>query len=239
MKYKFVGKSLFFPKEKKLVIADLHLGYEEALNEAGIFLPRRMLREIVEEMNQIFKKVGKINKVIILGDLKHEFGKISRQEWKESLEFIDFLLEKSEKILLIKGNHDTILEPIVRKKEVEIKDFYVENEKAFFHGHKLFHECLEKKIKLLIVGHKHPAITIKEGVKAEIYKCFLEGKWKGKKVVILPSFFPLVEGSDIFMFEDTNLAFKPRFSEFEVYVPVSVEKVYNFGKVKKVGRLLG
>ena len=88
------------------------------------------------------------------------------------------------------------------------------------------------------MGHMHPAISIRKHAKEEKYKCFLVGKWKGKAIVILPSFFPLVEGSDVSM-EDANLAreFNFKLSGFDVYVPAGIE-VLDFGKLKDVGRLV-
>src|SRR3989338_4376527 len=97
---KFIGKSLYLGKEKILVIADLHLGYKE-------------------ELEKIFEKLKrekrKIKEIVILGDLKHEFSRISRQEWQETLKLIE-ILQKKRKLILIKGNHDTILGPIAREK---------------------------------------------------------------------------------------------------------------------------
>mgnify|MGYP001574584138 CR=1 FL=1 len=81
----------------------------------------------------------------------------------------------------------------------------------------------------------HPAISIAKNVKKEIYKCFLVGKYKDKEIVILPSFFPLIEGADVNI-EDTNLAFKLNLRGFEVYVVG--DKVYDFGKLSKVGKLV-
>ena len=54
------------------------------------------------------------------------------QEWGDVLKFFDYLLEKCDKIIITKGNHDNILEPLVRKREkVELTDFYVVGEFAF------------------------------------------------------------------------------------------------------------
>jgi len=238
---KFIEKALWLEKEKILVVADLHLGYEEGLQEQGVFLPRFQFKQVVSDLEKIFKKIGggKVEEVIILGDLKHEFSGILKQEWKETLDLLDFLKNKVKKIILIKGNHDTILEPLARRKELKVKDYYVKKDVVFLHGHKSFPKCLDKKIKTLILGHLHPAITIREGAKSEIYKCFLVGKWKGKEVVILPSFFPLIEGQDVGM-EKTNLAseFNFKLKNFEVYVPIDVDEVLDFGKLKKVGRLV-
>ena len=61
-KFQFIGKSLYFPERKMLVLADLHIGYEEYLNKQGVFLPRMQFKEITKELEEIFKSVGKINK---------------------------------------------------------------------------------------------------------------------------------------------------------------------------------
>ena len=239
---KFIDKSLLLEKEasgrkeKILVIADLHIGYEEALNEQGIFLPRIQMKQIFSDLEKIFKQIGKIEEIVILGDLKHEFGSISGQEWRDVLALLDFLQEKCKKIILVKGNHDTILEPIAKKKNnLSIVNYYIEGENAFIHGHKLFIEILDKKVKNLFLGHRHPAVVLRKGAKSESYKCFLVGKWKGKNVYLLPSFFPLVEGSDVFV-EDTNLFTKFNLKEFDVYAVG--DKVYKFGKLGKFGRLI-
>ncbi|MEM4230545.1 MAG: metallophosphoesterase [Candidatus Pacearchaeota archaeon] len=237
--YKFINKAVWSKKEKILIIADLHIGFEESLVNKGMLLPLRQYEEIKKSMKEIFNKIkGNIKKIIILGDLKHEFGEISSQEWREVLDFLDFLSKICKRIVLIKGNHDTTLKPIAEKKGLEIKDFYISGENCFLHGDKIFKECFDKKIKRIFLGHKHPAITICEGVKKETYKCFLVGKWIGKEIVVLPSFFPLTEGVDA-QIEESGLALPLKFSGFEVYVPVSVDKkVLKLGKVKDVGNLM-
>jgi hypothetical protein len=236
-----MDKALYLEQEKILVIADLHLGYEEYLNKQGVFLPRFQYKKIIEDLDKIFLEVEKVKEIIILGDLKHEFGGILRQEWREVLNFLNYLKKKVKKIVLIKGNHDNYLINILKKEKIKIKDFYVSGELAFMHGHKMFSGILDKdkEIKKIFLGHLHPAIRISKGAKSEIYKCFLRGRWKGKEVVILPSFFPLVEGADVFI-EDTNLDKKFNFNlnRFEVYVVG--DKVYDFGKLgaSKLARLI-
>lgn len=232
--FEFIDKAVYFPNEKIAAIADLHLGFEQALNALGFMLPREQYKKIIADCERIFNETGKLKEIIILGDLKHEFGTITGQEWKEVTDFLEFLAKYCDKIVLVKGNHDTILEPIARKKNLELVDFYVKGENCFIHGHKTFPEVFDKKIKRIFIGHKHPAITISRSAKRETFKCFLKGKWKDKEIVILPSFFPLTEGSDIYV-EDTNLALKLDLKDFEVYAVG--DKVYGLGKVKDVGRV--
>src|SRR3989338_2222743 len=151
-----VGKDLWLKKQSVLVISDLHIGFENMLNERG---------------------QKKVKEVVILGDLKHDFGGISRQEWKETLALLDFLKEKCKKIVLIRGNHDMILEPIARQKNVELRNFYISKDVCFMHGHRMFIECPGKGIKTIVLGHRHPAVVLRDKIKSESYKCFLAGKW--------------------------------------------------------------
>lgn len=232
-KYEFIGKSVFIRDKKILIISDLHIGYEESLQ---ISIPNLQYKIILKELEEIFKKTGKLDKIIILGDLKHEFGKISGQEWKETSELISFLQKKTDKIILIKGNHDKMLEPIARNKNLEVKEIYINEEFGFLHGNKNYSEIMDKKIKLIFLGHLHPAISIRENVKQETYKCFLVGKYKNKEIIILPSFFPLVEGQDV-LIENTNLVYKFDLKNFKVFIPIE-DKILDFGKVKAVGSLV-
>ena len=183
MKFEFLNKCLLIEnKEKILVLGDLHLGYEESLNEQGIFIPRQQFEIILNELGKIFARTGKLEEIVILGDLKHEFGSISEQEWNETLEILDFLKRHSKNVILIKGNHDTILGPIAKRKDIALKDFYKTNGICFLHGDKLFPECLNKDVKMLIMGHRHPAVFLQDKYKKEKYKCFLQGKWKNTNI---------------------------------------------------------
>jgi len=241
----FIGKSLYFPLRKILVLADLHIGWEELLNSQGVFMPRSQFKEIMKDLEDIFNEVGKmnedekdkrtrkLNEILVVGDLKHEFGQISSQEWRETKEVLELFKKKAKKVVLVKGNHDNILEPIAKRKELKIKDFYIKDEICFLHGNKMFPDCLNKKIKMLVIGHRHPAVVLADKYKREKYKCFLAGKWKNKEVIILPSFFPFIEGSDV-VENGCNKLFVDEKSlrNFEVWVVG--DKVYRFGKLRGV-----
>ena len=112
---------------RTLIVSDFHIGYEEALNKQGILMPRFQFKEVIERLESIFKKLKgkKIDRIVILGDLKHEFGTISEQEWRHTLRLLDYLGLHCREIVLIKGNHDTILGPIARKRNVKVRDYYL------------------------------------------------------------------------------------------------------------------
>ena len=225
------GKSLWFPKQKILIIADLHLGYEEAMNERGVLAPRTMLAEMKKEISDLLKLKPKT--IIINGDLKHEFGKISRQEWKDANEILDLLAKNKRKIILIKGNHDLILKTIAERKGIETKDFLIMKDICITHGHKIFTECLDKKIKTIIIGHEHPSISLEEGAKKEKYKCFLLGKYNKKNLIAMPSFFTIFEGSDVLREKLLSPYLNERtIKNFRVFAVG--DRAYRFGKLKDI-----
>ena len=48
-----VGKALWLKEPKTLIIADLHIGYEEALNKQGILVPRTQFKETEKEIKEL------------------------------------------------------------------------------------------------------------------------------------------------------------------------------------------
>lgn len=232
---KFIGKTLLVEvgDKKILAVGDLHLGYEEFLNNSGVFVSRKMFEEMIEEFDKIFEKSGKIDEVVLLGDVKHNFGSIMKQEWDDVLALIDYLFEKCKKVIIIKGNHDKIIEPIARKGNVSVKEKYFVGEYCFLHGDQDFEDIYNKKIKFWVLGHGHPAIKISDGVKVEKYKCFLTGKFKDKELIVVPSFFSYSQGSDP-RESDLGLAWKIDFSKFNVKVVNEDLEVLDFGLLKKL-----
>jgi len=231
---KYIGKCLLVNEEGKriLVVGDLHLGWEESLNMSGVFVSREMFKEVMEYFDLVFKKIGNVDEVVLLGDVKHVFGKIISQEWKDVLGLFDYLEKKCGKIVIVKGNHDVILEPIVKKSNVELRDFYSVGDFCFAHGDKNFLEM--ENFRNWILGHGHPAVKIGDGIKVEKYKCFLAGKFRGKKVIIVPSFFEGNLGSDP---RENNLEMAWNFAlgKFDVKIVQDESlEVLDFGSLRKL-----
>ena len=220
---------LYIDEFDTLVIGDAHLGYEDSLNRKGILVPKFQFPEIMERLKVALEEL-KPTKTIILGDLKHDFGYISKEEWRQSMQFLD-LIKKYSEIILIKGNHDAIAEPIAKKQDLELFDSYVMGEYYFCHGHVIPTDKEFDDSKLVIMGHEHPAVSIHDGPRSEIYKCFLYGDYKKKKVIVLPSISSMPEGSDVTK-QKLQSPFLKDINNFEVFVVH--DKAYNFGTVKKL-----
>ena len=215
--------------DKTLIISDIHIGYEEELNKKGILIPRLSFIEIGKRLEKIMKEVkGKIDTIIINGDIKHEFGTISEQEWRETIKIIDYLSQYG-KLYLVRGNHDKTLGPIADKKNIELVESYTIGDILIAHGDTIIKT--DNKIKTIIIGHEHPAVSIKEDNRLEKYKCFLKGKYEKKTLIVMPSFNPVTEGTDITKSEPLSPYLQGDLREFEVYI-VS-DKIYEFGKLEK------
>ncbi len=249
-----VDLALYF--DSTVVIADVHIGYEEALNKQGILVPRLQFEEIVNRINYIFKALNgnKIERIIVNGDLKHEFGTISEQEWRNTLKFLDLLAKHCNEIILIKGNHDAILGPIAKKRNVKIVENYLvepifknasnkdsiikkpikklKNKTLIIHGNKIPDKELLKQASNIIIGHEHPAVSLKEGSRIEQFKCFLKGKYKGKNLLVQPSFNTIVEGTDLLRDKILSPFLQQNLDNFNVYIVE--DKVYGFGKLRNL-----
>jgi len=224
---------LWIDSSKILILSDFHLGYEEELNQKGILVPRVMYKDVIDRLEGIFSRINsRIKAIVINGDLKHEFGRISKQEWKEVMRLIDYLDRKCDKIILIKGNHDTILGPIADKQKMKVVNEFLINvngqEILVTHGHKAPLSLKD----IIIIGHEHPAINLQEDIRKEKYKCYLKGKYKGKILIVQPSFNLLNEGTDV-LSERLLSPLLDDIGGFEVFVVDEKRKdILDFGRVK-------
>ncbi len=243
-KFLFISKTLFFPVEGILVIGDLHIGYEHMLHQAGINISFQLTDQIIKDLKPILDNVKakyNLKKIIFIGDMKHFFN-FEYEEKKEFFKIINFV-EKyvknpNQDIILIRGNHDT--SDFSGK---EMKNIFIHKDIAFTHGHEWFKELDNKNIKYVVVGHLHPSIRLTDKAKTEKFKCFLSGKFKDKEFIVVPSFFNVIEGTDINDYlEDysDNFSIIPRKSllNFNVYVfnesENSIGEVLDFGKIKNL-----
>jgi len=236
--YVFIDKTVFFPELGILAVGDLHLGYELMLRQSGVGLPESQVDEIIEDLKKTFAKIKalgfSIKKIIFLGDIKHYFGfeYNERRIFDEILNFLKNYFEDKD-IILIKGNHDKM--DYSGKK---MKNYLIRDGICFVHGHIAFPEIYDESVKTIVMGHIHPSVIISDraNVKREKFKCFLVGKFHNKKVIILPSFFEIIEGTSV---NDYREDYQSYFSILpkdvvlgsEIFV-IGKDEIYDFGKVK-------
>lgn len=155
-------------KEHVLVVADLHIGWEMALSQKGIFVPT----QTPKLLGKLIEIVTKYNpeKLLILGDVKHTVATAEVGEWHDIPDFFSELRTLVKEILIIKGNHDGNLEPLLPEniKLLPTTGATINNV-GFFHGHRWPSPPM-LKCKLLIMGHMHPIIAFRDPMGFRIIK---------------------------------------------------------------------
>lgn len=212
--------------EGNLVVGDLHIGYEEMLNKSGQLVPRYQFEDIVQRFEKILDLVT-VERIILNGDIKHQFGEISKQEWNETTKLLTFLKRKAN-VVIVKGNHDTLIEPIASKIDVSVVDYFDIGDVRVVHGHEI--GKIPSSIKTVVIGHEHAAISISDGLRSELYKCFLKGKHDKYDLIVMPSFMNVTVGSDVSKEKLLSPFLSDGVLDYDVFV-IGKGTCYHFGTV--------
>ncbi len=223
MDLKFVPNEPALLCGKVLVLADIHIGIEYELYKSGIKVPTQVAKMRVR-IDNIIKKT-KAEKIIFIGDIKHQVPGVSFQELREVPEFFSHFSKKMETHIVL-GNHDSEIAALVDDVKIHDTPGFRMDDVYIAHGH-AWPEEVFLKCKFLVLAHTHPLIEIKDKigyrfkksvwVKAELdpekikekYKEYLKTK-KGvigirnnipagslPKVVLMPAFNELVGGATL------------------------------------------
>jgi len=182
--------ALLLEKENALLVSDLHIGLEDMHERKGIHIPASILPRILKSIITPAKELG-CSKVFILGDVKHEFGEPREEDWFGVRKLVRQIREIGCKPEVVRGNHDNYIIVILKELDVVLHEPDVNLGKfLLMHGHLEMYR--PGKGKHIIMGHEHPAVSIKDdlGVK-HAFKAFLNGKLLGSQITILPSTSPL------------------------------------------------
>lgn len=200
--YLLPDRVMFIRSLCSLVVADLHLGIEYAMALKGVYLPAYQFREIKNILSKYLELFKPAN-LIIVGDLKHEFGQKTWQEHRETLELLESMKRKGIRLVLVRGNHDNFIRGVLERNNVDFRDpVYRINEFLFIHGHKdLPSDINLSGVKYVIMGHEHPAIMFRDDVGGrDKFPVFLLGylpERKNVKLVVLPALSPLATGVEV------------------------------------------
>lgn len=146
--------------DRYLVIADIHIGFEDKIVKKGIFIdPKNNVDELLDDLSNIIKKT-QVKNLIILGDLKSSINIITQSEWKNVPYFLNSL-SKLCNIYLIPGNHDgNIIHLLSKDINLMSKRGMEINNILLTHGHTI--PTIGENIDKIVTGHLHPILK-KEG----------------------------------------------------------------------------
>jgi len=175
-------------KERVLVVADLHIGWEVALAEQGIHVPSQTpkMRDKLLKLIDLYKPTS----LLFVGDVKHTIATAGLQEWRDIPELFEALINRVKDIKIILGNHDGNLEPLL---PASVRIYPPTGvalwDAGFFHGNAWpTPELLQ--CRSLVIGHVHPTVMFRDPLgfritaqvwlkarvnKAQLARAFLKG----------------------------------------------------------------
>jgi len=195
-----------------LVVADIHLGIEWDLQNSGIVIPTQSKKALTKILEYI--DIVRPERIVLLGDVKHNIPQIS---WQERVEVPDFLetIAQLAPIDIIPGNHDGDIQYLVPDDlEVTLRPAkgFVLDGVGYFHGH-TWPAAELAACDNIIMAHNHPIIRFTDPLGAssaepvwirtrmnyqplaEHYSApGLELKWSDPEVIIMPAFCELCGG---------------------------------------------
>jgi hypothetical protein len=182
------GPALWIEQSASLYVADLHLGYSWALRRRGQLGPlvegdaRSRVKRLLDAL--------KPSRLIVAGDLVHA----PRPCAQERAEIENSVQEFSRhcQMILVRGNHDRGFLLDFAQLPVRVVESWQQDGWLAVHGDS--HEFSWPERSSLILGHWHPAVSVKDAAGARIrFPAFLV--WP--QAIVLPAFSPFSAGFDL------------------------------------------
>ena len=180
--------------ERVLCVGDLHIGLEADMRFRGVIVPSQTHR-MEKELKDLAERVDRL---VIIGDVKHQVPGSTKQEHIEVPRFFNGLLNHYPRIDLVKGNHDTDIERMLPSRvTVHDQGGFVLDDVGFVHGHAWPSEEV-MNTRLLVMGHNHPAVIFEDGLHHnQVERCWVRCRFKSagdrysrvpEEAIIIPAF---------------------------------------------------
>lgn len=187
-----------------LVIADLHIGIESELRDHGLNVSSQT-GKMFENLKKICKKY-KPEKIVLLGDVKHNIPTSTISERKDVESFLEETMKLAQ-VDIVAGNHDGFIKNLVPENiHVYPSDGFTIENIGFIHGHSWPKEEVMLSDRI-IMAHTHPTVMLIDRLEHKSFEpCWIDAKTDGEKIkekykidrlpkiLIMPAFNPLCGG---------------------------------------------
>ena len=181
-------KCLILSDGPTVVIGDLHLGYEKAMEGEGLYLPRMNTDSIRNSLNRIICRYEP-KRIVLLGDIKHDFAK-APYECRHDVTSVIRMLAEAAEVIVVKGNHDNFLQNILSDMGMEVRDHVDIGNLRLEHGH------IDSGRRPVAIGHEHPSVRIYDELSGGVkLQCFIHSEENG--IIVIPPFSPFSSGNDL------------------------------------------
>lgn len=171
--------------DSTLVLADLHLGRAAT---SAVEAPIADGRDILVRLDDILAE-SVPETVVLAGDVLHSFDTVPRGVAERLEEIADRVDKAGSELILVPGNHDTMLDSVWDGSTTEA--YWIDEETVVVHGD----ERPDAEADRYVIGHDHPTIEIQ----GQRHPCFLEGQGgpDGAELLVLPAFNRFTAGVPI------------------------------------------
>jgi uncharacterized protein len=139
-----------------LLVSDLHLGLEKEMASKGFRLPPYS-QKMLDRINSMAER-SRLDRVIVVGDVKHSIGKVQDIDWGIIPWFFGTLLDIFQAVEVVPGNHDGLLQSLLpsRVKLHPVEGTVIGHRKkvGIAHGHSWPSEEVIAS-KTIVMGHSH------------------------------------------------------------------------------------
>jgi DNA ligase-associated metallophosphoesterase len=186
-----VRRAVWFPNERVLAVADLHLGYAWAHRLSGQLMPIPPTNETLGRLAELQRDYSP-REIVVLGDIVHRAMALPVLE--EEIRQLFNALSPHSQLTFVAGNHDRDLQAVLKQwlLPIQLVEAREINESLLTHGDKVVSQ--EQQPRRIFMGHEHPAICIGDGVTTSTKcPCFLVSE----TAVVLPAFSRWAAGTNI------------------------------------------
>lgn len=187
-----VRRAAWFPDERVLAVADLHLGYAWAHRLSGQLMPITPANDTLGRLQEL-QRDYEPREIVVLGDIVHRAMALAVLE-AEMRELFNALSPRSQLVFLA-GNHDRDLQNVLDQwlLPISLAASREVGTHLLVHGDAAVSSAGARGLRILM-GHEHPAISISDGVTtSEKCPCFLVSE----SVIVLPAFSRWAAGTNI------------------------------------------
>ena len=178
-------KAVFWPRERMLIIADIHFGKAAAFRSFGIPVPSGTTTENLTALDDLVTATGAVH-VLFLGDFLHARASHANSTQAAMLAWRD--RRRDLTLTLVRGNHDKHAGDPAAALGIDLVDEpWTVGPFAFCHHPDLAAD------EYILAGHVHPAYVLATRFETMRLPCFVVGARR----MILPSFGAFTGGHTV------------------------------------------
>lgn len=178
-------KALYWPREKMLVIADIHFGKAASFRALGVPVPGGTTRENLDGLDALLA-LYPARQVLFLGDFLH--AKAAHAEATQAALHAWRLARPGLRLVVVRGNHDAHAGDPPARLGIEMA-----NEPSLLAPFAFCHHPDLLAAGYLMAGHVHPVYRLRAGWETLRLPCFLAGEGR----IVLPAFGAFTGGHPI------------------------------------------